>query len=240
MEKKDSGKQKKSIIIVFSIAILILTFTITIQYDAQRAYENSLENLNTEDLVTIVKSLTERQDSLSAELDQLTILSTSQDNTETMQKQINQLSLITGSVAVSGPGVAISITADSPIVSYDIIDIINELKVSGAEAIAINDHRLTYTDRFNSEVDEKGNTIIFLNGEKLLSPIIITAIGNPDSLDKGLNMVGGIIENLNTLYNVYPQIRQMEKITMPAINVNTQPSFKKPSTATVTTTQTNK
>ena len=226
MDKKPISKNTKSIMIVFSIALLILSFSITVQYSAQQVYETSLQNLDTDELVTMVISLTDKQESLSAELDELSIANNTLDSTETLENQINQLSLTTGTTDVCGPGISITITADSPIISYDIIDILNELKVSGAEAVAINDHRISYTDRFANELDDKGNTIITLNGEKLLTPIIITAIGDPEALDKGLNMVGGIIENLNTLYNVYPQVKQEELIIMPKLDIAT-PSYKK-------------
>ncbi|MDD2569159.1 MAG: DUF881 domain-containing protein, partial [Clostridia bacterium] len=121
----------------------------------------------------------------------------------------------------------ITITADSPLMNVDLVDIINELRVTGAEAIAVNDVRITSYTSIGEGVDANNNAIITINGSRLLTPVVIKAIGKPATLQEGLTFPGGIIDNLNTLYNIYPTIKQSEKLTIPAANVNTDPIYKK-------------
>ena len=221
-----------------SIALLILSFCITVQYHTQKIADNTLENQDTDDLVAMVRSLNEKRDDLETELDNLNRTYQSLDYAEHIEKQLQQLSMVIGTTAVSGPGISITITADSPILNLDLVDIVNELKVSGAEAIAINNIRITTQSHIAQEQDAKGNNVITLDNQKLLTPIVITAIGNPDTLEKGLTLTGGIIDNLTTLYNIRPIIKQEEKIYIPKATINQTPTYKK--TVSDTETQSNK
>ena len=111
---------------------------------------------------------------------------------------------------------------------YDIIDLVNELFSSGAEAVAINDTRFTiHTVISEKETvvdtkDEYGNTykkesyIPTIDGKEILYPIVIKAIGDPLTLETGLSYPGGIIESLNSLYMVYPIIKPSDNLVIPA------------------------
>lgn len=72
----------------------------------------------------------------------------------------------------------------------DIINVINELKNAGAEAISVNGQRVVSTTAINCI----GN-VIKINDEKINSPFTIKAIGLPESLI-ALDRPGGYLENL--------------------------------------------
>lgn len=72
----------------------------------------------------------------------------------------------------------------------DIINVINELKNAGAEAISVNGQRVVSSTAINCI----GN-VIKINDEKINSPFTIKAIGLPESLI-ALDRPGGYLENL--------------------------------------------
>lgn len=205
------------------ITFLIFGLLLTVQYRTQVAAANSLANQKQEDLVAILKNLNTNKASLEAELESLQNTKKSLEAkaeaglslNNSLQKQIRQYQIANGNVDIGGPGISITITADSNIMSYDLIDLVNELWISGAEAVAINDIRILGTTTIEQTEDKNNNVVLTIDGQVLLSPIIITAIGDSATLEKGLTFPGGIIDNLNTLYQVYPQIKKSDSIFIP-------------------------
>ncbi|MDO4581330.1 MAG: DUF881 domain-containing protein [Bacillota bacterium] len=224
------------------MTVVFLCFGILVmaQYQTNKAENLSLQNESSANLAMIMKSVNDNKDMLEAELNQLNaqlaeteaIVASGMSLTTTVQANIENLQKAVGTVAVSGPGVVITIAGDSNLMYYDLIDLINELLVSGAEAVAINDTRITNRSLLSEEAtiksyyDESGRMqyrdtyVILLDGEELLFPVIIKAIGNPDTLETGLTYPGGIIENLNTLYQVFPTIKHNENIIIPAAKLS--------------------
>ena len=70
----------------------------------------------------------------------------------------------------------------------DLRSVVNELYNAGAEAISINGQRLVNTSAITCS-----GTVITINGIKLNSPFVISAIGNPESL-YSIERTGGYIE----------------------------------------------
>ena len=50
--------------------------------------------------------------------------------------------LINGGLAATGPGITVTIDGDTPVLAMNLVDLVNELWASGAEAISINGHRM--------------------------------------------------------------------------------------------------
>jgi len=73
----------------------------------------------------------------------------------------------------------------------DLLNVVNELKASGAEAISINDQRVVSM----SEIRCAGPTIL-VNGERLATPYVIKAIGDSAMLESGVTMRGGYVDTL--------------------------------------------
>lgn len=213
------------------VALFIFSLLVSTQYRTQLALLNSLSSQKTEDLVSMVKSLNEKRTSLESEVQELTKTKRSLDEKKlagsglitNLENELKHLQVINGTIPVEGPGITITITGDSNLMSLDLIDLVNELWVSGAETIAINDYRINNNTVISQAEDANHRLVITVNDAPLLSPVIIKAIGNPDTLEKGLTFTGGIIDNLNTLYQVYPVIKKGEKVRIPA--VSTQDTF---------------
>ena len=91
----------------------------------------------------------------------------------------------------------------------DLLYIVNELFNAGADAIAINDQRITS----KTSIICDGN-IIRINGEIVSVPITIQSIGYPERMYYALKRPGGYLEILaNAGVQVY--VQKSEKITLP-------------------------
>lgn len=219
---------KKKWQIPLFIALFLFGLLVSTQYTTQQALINSLSDQDQEDLVTLVKNLNEKRGKLELEVD--TLLKNKQSLDEKaalgsnlvadLQAELRQLKIINGIVPVHGPGVVVTITGDSNLMYLDLIDLVNELWVSGAEAIAINEHRIENNTVISQAEDVNHRLVITVNDKPLLSPVVIKAIGNPDTLEKGLTFTGGIVDNLNTLYQVYPVVKKQEDVVIPAGSTN--------------------
>ncbi|MCG0278310.1 MAG: DUF881 domain-containing protein [Thermanaeromonas sp.] len=206
-----------------TIVLLILGILLALQFRTQRLLASSLEAQKTEDLVAMWKNSNAKRSQLIQEIneleEQLQSLTTSWGESDkaqaALEKEVTRLKTALGLMPVKGPGITVTFTGDSPLLDTDLIDLVNELWVSGAEAIAINDHRVTPATFIVDK--EEGPTIYHtVNGHKLLYPIVIKAIGDPDTLEKGLTFTGGILDNLNTLYNIRPTVKKHQEIKIPA------------------------
>ncbi len=111
-----------------------------------------------------------------------------------MVDELNQLNILTGSVDVKGPGIILTITPKNNVFTADITtqkyvltddaleNIVNDLNFAGAEAISINDIRITAQTSIKTT---DGNSMILIGNTEKISPydkVTIKAIGNKDDL----------------------------------------------------------
>jgi len=103
-----------------------------------------------------------------------------------IQNEVSSNNIILGKSDVKGPGVKIILEDGTSFDEFsssllihdaDIVEMINDLRNAGAEAISINGHRIIY-DNYALCVGSP----IALNGIKIVPPFYIDAIGNEDVL----------------------------------------------------------
>jgi len=93
----------------------------------------------------------------------------------------------------------------------DILRVLNELRAAGAEALSINGQRLLAT----TEVRCTGPTILLNKNKRLAPPYVITAIGNPDTLESSLKMKGGVAETLQ-FWGIQVSVKKIPEVIVPA------------------------
>ena len=141
---------------------------------------------------------------------------------EELQKKIEKYETILGMTNVKGEGVIVSVsdnenynksnsfasinTSNYLVHDGNLVAIVNELKSAGAEAISINDKRITGT----TAITCAGN-VIQVNGEKVGSPFIIKAIGNKSLLYGEIMKNGGTVSKLRK-YGVITEIKKDDNI----------------------------
>jgi len=209
------------ITIVFVFMGILLSF----QYQAQSRFSGDLSMQRTESLIAMVRDLSDKRMRLNLEISDL--YKKLNDQTQSYEDQskleaslkaeIEKLNIVTGATKVQGPGLTITIEQYMPILYIDIIYIVNELWAAGAEAIAVNDQRITAHSSIFYIDDENGMSIT-VNNQKLDYPIVISAIGDPNNLEKGLTIPGGIIDNLS-VFRAFPRLEKSDSLTIPALSV---------------------
>jgi len=212
-----------------AIVFLCFGFLAVAQYRTHIAYSHSLETQSYSNLSTLALGLMDRRSQLQAEVNALRneladiedSLSSGVNLTDTIEARINTLQTAIGMGAVCGSGISVTITSESSqLIAYDIIDIVNELFVSGAEAVSINNQRITAHTQIADLDGGYGNFSIVIDGQTMLSPVVIRAIGNPTTLEAGLVYSGGISDILRILH-IFPIVKQEENIIIPAAQRNT-------------------
>jgi uncharacterized protein YlxW (UPF0749 family) len=130
-----------------------------------------------------------------------------------LKKELEAARIIAGLTQVKGKGVVITIN-DSEVVKVediDILNVLNELRASDAQAISINDERIIAT----SEVREAGKYIM-VNSRQMLAPFVIKAIADPEKLEHSLKMIGGVIEKLE-VYQLEVAVEKSDNIMIPKV-----------------------
>lgn len=124
--------------------------------------------------------------------DQLAKASDQEQALKAIKAEIEKDEIIAGHVDIQGPGVEVTIQQDVPMIWMT--DLINDLWSAGAEAISVNNIRIT-----NSTMgfDTLPNGQIALNGVILTAPYHFQAIGEPKILFEAVSQPQGIIQRLN-------------------------------------------
>lgn len=124
--------------------------------------------------------------------------------------------MFNGDLSVQGEGLEIVIESSTPIIYLELLDLVNELWNSGAQAISINDKRITSRSHIGQNIFSS-DYFVAVNNQPLSYPIVIKAIGNSQNLQSGLNITGGLIDTLNS-YGVYPIVFRRDQVVLPRSN----------------------
>ena len=116
------------------------------------------------------------------------------ETSELLQSELQQLNMGLGKTDVQGEGIIVTLTDtdDLKINDNNLLIIVNDLKLAGAEAGSINDERIVNM----TDIAYIGNTFVKVNGQRISSPYVIKAIGNQTYLESGLLGNGGSIDKL--------------------------------------------
>lgn len=123
-------------------------------------------------------------------------IESSEEASELLDKELENSNLIVGNTDIYGEGIIVTLTDNNNqvIVAEDLLELINELRYAGAEAISINDVRIINT----TDIVEVGNTLIMVGGQRLSSPYVVKAIGNQAYLSSILSLKNsGFIDKYN-------------------------------------------
>ena len=193
--------------IIFSIIIgftaLILTMVMFTQFktvtntditaiETMRESELRTELSNTKEKYEEAKNRLEEVESKIAE--HKSKIASNEDRAELLINEVKEAEKYIGYTNVKGEGIIITLSNNDlkSIDSYDIITLINELKLSGAEAIEINGQRVT---AYSEIVDVNGN--ILVNTSKISGPdYVVKAIGNMKYLESAIIIKGGYYDDM--------------------------------------------
>lgn len=217
--------------VAIALVCVILGIMVSLQFKVQQAISANPVYQRSEEIARRLKDAEKDRDNLQKEVTDLRArlaeMAEGRNVIASLTDELQSARMAAGLVAVEGPGVTVymddsrrpSKPGDDPnafiIHDDDILSVVNELLAAGAEAISINDQRLVA----KTEIRCVGPTIS-INGVRVAPPIIIKAIGDPQTLEAGLKTRGGIIDNLG-LWGIEVNVKRDEKIEVPAFKGST-------------------
>jgi len=211
--------------IVCIISGFFLAFQLKIQtnntnFDAVSQKSANLINV----IQALEKEIEKQEDQIESMRNQLNKIQ-NQNNRgklQDLQQELLRAKIDAGLTSVIGKGIVITLDDnkeglnaapnDDPnkyIIHYEhILNMVNELKIGGAEAIAVNGQRLVTT----SEIRCVGN-LILVNMTRIAPPFVISAIGSPKLMLESISL--GQLELLKSAH--YPiSVEEKEELIIPA------------------------
>ncbi|MDP4092655.1 MAG: DUF881 domain-containing protein [Bacillota bacterium] len=217
-------KINKNIALTFVCIILGLVITWQLASINHNQTIASSENKRSDDLMQQLLAEKKTNDDLrqrNSELEQLKSKyesSKGDDNKmiENLKNELQRDQMIAGLIDVKGKGVVVTLenNENSTILDTDILKLVNELKASDAQAISVNDERITAMSEIRSAGIVRG--YIMVNGKQMVAPFTIKAIADPDKLDRALEMIGGQVEELEQ-YQLKVTVKKSDNIVIPRV-----------------------
>ena len=121
-------------------------------------------------------------------------LENNQNSLKILENEVKEAESYLGYTALKGEGIVVTLK-DNEIYNIDHTDLlrlVNELKVAGAEAVSINDERIIGA----SEITEINNRIIVVNTKRIAGPYVVKAIGDKKYFESALTIKGGYIDEI--------------------------------------------
>ncbi len=198
------GTRSRLVFGTLAILLCLLLGIAIVTQVRQTESGDSLETARPADLLLLLDSLRQREATLNTEVSELqntlNSLQASGNNDQaaiqSAQARLAALSILVGAVGATGPGVTITIEDPGPGVSPEaMLDVINELRAAGAEAIEINDaHQSVRVGVDTWVVGMPGSLTI--DSKTLSPPYSILAIGDPPTLAAAMNIPGGAEDSI--------------------------------------------
>jgi uncharacterized protein YlxW (UPF0749 family) len=155
----------------------------------------------------------------------------------TVLADVDRLRLPASAAGVEGPGVVVELAdsevsprtrgelTDLRIQDVDLRLVVNALWQSGAEAVAVNGHRIGGTSAIRSAGDR-----ILVNFDPVASPFRISAVGDPDGLESGLHEteISQQFDVWTQVYGLGFAVRTSRALTLPALETSEELEWARP------------
>lgn len=227
---------KKAQAVILGIMCLLLTIGICLQIKTvNNNGTTTSSNQKINDLKTQVLRMKEKYEASYEKLEKVqeelevtrNSVASTDEKLKSLEEEIKKYNVLLGTTEVTGPGVTITLKesntniavlnqngySDEDIANFlihdrDILEIVNELKNAGAEAIEVNGQRITNSTSITCD----GN-VILINGEKVGPFFTINAIGYGARMAT-LKRTGGILQAME-ISAIKTTFNEVNKITIP-------------------------
>lgn len=111
-------------------------------------------------------------------------IESNEEASELIDEDLEESNMLLGKTDVTGEGVILTLTnTDEYTITYShLLELVNELRYAGAEAISINDVRIVMTEIVEVQVR------MIVSGQRVTSPYVVKAIGNQTYLSSTLSL----------------------------------------------------
>lgn len=204
---------------------LVLGIMLALQFRVTRDIQQTDVIRRAQDLTGQVAQMKRERDALQTQVTELRSrmeqMSAGPQGAQ-LKQEMDHAGVLAGVTELSGPGVEVTLNDSSVSLKpgenpnlyvlhdEDVLRVLNELKAAGAEAMAMNGERLLAT----TEIRCIGPTIVLNKNKRLAPPYVVTAIGNPDTMENSLKMKGGVAETLQ-FWGIQVSVKKMPQVMVP-------------------------
>lgn len=181
--------------------------------------------LSAQELSTLIETLTQRNRELRTGLADIreqvreyTLLGLQgQSAIDVSREDLRRITAFAALAPVEGQGIVMLVDGDLDAIALN--DLINELRNAGAEAIAVDEVRVTARS-----VAIQGALSLQVDGVNVARRFLLRAIGSPEGLLAAVERPGGIISQLKLFVSASIQVRQSESVELPATATSLAPT----------------
>ena len=212
-------RETKPLRVVGLLLLALLGFALAASVHSQRSV-SQLAAARPDDLVRILDDLDSRAGRLRAQItdlertkQQLAGSGSDAAALSEARKRTQDLGILAGTIAAQGPGIELTITDPQLTVAADVfVDVIEELRDAGAETIELAGVRLGATSWV---ADASGG--LSVDGHPVTSPYSIRAIGDPATMEKALEIPGGIVDTVQARAGAAIRIKRATTVTVKSL-----------------------
>lgn len=195
------NKEKRVIIITIGLMSLVLACVMFMQFKVVNETDIAeIESMREDELQEALSSWKEKYTEIDNKLEDTENKikeykeksESSEETNKLVEKELEEANIILGKTDVTGNGIQIVLT-DNDNQEYsalDLLNLINELRAAGAEAISINGERVINL----TDIVDISNRYILVNSNKISSPYTILAIGDENYLKSALSIKNGYVD----------------------------------------------
>ncbi len=190
-------------IISIGTIALILTMVLFIQFKTVRETDiTAIETMREAELRTELASWKSKYDEISTKLQDTeekisnyrNDIENNEKSSQLLEQELIETEKYLGYTDLEGEGISVKLddTEYKQVESSDILSLVNELRLAGAEAISINEERVVST----TEIVNVDTRFIIVNGKRIVAPYELKAIGDKKYLESAISIKGGYVDEI--------------------------------------------
>ena len=137
------------------------------------------------------------------------------------REDLARIAAFGGLTPVMGQGITLQVDGDLDSIALN--DLLNELRNAGAEALAVDQIRITHRS-----VAVQGPTALLVDGVPVGRRFTVRAIGSPEGLLSTIERPGGIIAQLEQFIDASIVATQSDDLELPATRADLMPQVAQP------------
>ncbi|RPH36801.1 MAG: DUF881 domain-containing protein [Chloroflexi bacterium] len=137
------------------------------------------------------------------------------------REELRRIRAYSGLAPVEGQGITVQVSGALDAIALN--DLINELRNAGAEALAVDETRLTARS-----VVVQGARTLEIDGAPIARTFTLLAVGDPDGLVAALQRPGGIVAQLEQFVSAAITISETDTLRLPATATDLAPEAATP------------
>jgi uncharacterized protein YlxW (UPF0749 family) len=212
------------------VAVLVASLGFAIVVQLRQTEQQGLASLRQSDLVRILDDVGDRRDRLAAEASDLEsqrreltdVRTGDQAALDAARARATTLGILAGTVAAKGPGVEVYITDPGATVrAATVLDLVQELRDAGAEAIQIGAARVVASTAFT---DVRGGVAV--DNLVVSPPYTVRAIGDGQTMATALEIPGGVVASMPE--GAHATVATREEVEVTALHAIPAPNYARP------------